>query len=127
DEERGLFPSREVTTTFGAVEVGDVRIVLLDPAERRPEDLTWELREADRNCRRRWRLSCRSRGRLPVRALPVGPRGRRPGAREPVHTDVVEHVIAREVAGRLLVHERSGDLLVAVGVVVEHPRGQGDG
>ena len=41
--------------------------------------------------------------------------------------DVVEDVVAREVARGLPVDEGAGDLVVAVRVVVDHPGGQGDG
>src|SRR5262249_34693199 len=57
--------------------------------------------------------------------LPVRPRGRSAGARQPVQRDVVEDVVACEVAHRLAVDEGAGDLVVAVGVVVEQPGGLG--
>src|SRR5918993_246063 len=59
-------------------------------------------------------------------ALPVRPGRRRPGAAQPVQGDVVEHVVAGEVAGRLPVDERPRDLVVGVRVVVDHPGGQRD-
>ena len=60
-------------------------------------------------------------------ALPVRSRGRFPGPREPVQRDVVEDVVSREVAGRLVVDEGAGDLVIGVGVVVGQPRCQRDG
>jgi hypothetical protein len=47
-------------------------------------------------------------------------------AGQPGERDVVEHLIAREIVHRLSVDEGSDDLVVAAGVVVEHPRCQRD-
>src|SRR5215831_7605641 len=45
------------------------------------------------------------------------------GAGQPVERDVVEDVVAGEVARRHAVDEGARDLVVAIGVVVEHPGG----
>ena len=76
--------------------------------------------------RRRQRLVARSRGVGPVR-LPVRPRRSGAGAGQPVQRDVVEDVIACEVARGLSVDEGARDLVVRVRVVVDHPGGQSDG
>jgi hypothetical protein len=54
-------------------------------------------------------------------------RSRRPGACQPIQGDVVDDVFPGQIARRLSVDEDAGDLLVAVGVVVDHPRRQRDG
>jgi hypothetical protein len=59
-------------------------------------------------------------------ALPVRAGGQDAGAGQPVEGDVVEDVVAGEVARGLVVEEGAGDLVVAVGVVVQHPGRQGD-
>ena len=59
--------------------------------------------------------------------LPVRPGRGGAGAGQPVGRDVVQDVVPGEVARGLPVDERAGDLVVGVGVVVDHPRGQGDG
>ena len=107
------------------VEVDDVRVARLDPAARRPPDLTGERREAERDRRRRQRLVACGRGVRPV-GLPVRAGRGGAGARQPVQRDVVEDVVAGEVARGLPVDERVGDLVVGVGVVVDHPGGQSD-
>src|SRR4029078_8941294 len=52
-EELGLLPGGEVAAPLGLVEVSDVRITRLDPAARRPRDLTGERREPERDRRGR--------------------------------------------------------------------------
>ena len=108
------------------VEVGDVGVGLLDPAARGPEDLAGERGEADRELDLRTRLARPHRAAACV-VLPVRPGGRGPGARQPVQRDVVDDLVPGETAGGLSVEEGAGDLVVAVGVVVEHPGRQGDG
>src|SRR5437762_9373882 len=107
-EELGLFPGREVAALVDGVEVDDVRVARLDPAARRPPDLAWERREAERDRRRRQGLLARGRG---VRAvgLPIRPRRGRAGARQPVQRDVVEHVLTGEVASGYFVDYWSRD------------------
>jgi DNA-binding CsgD family transcriptional regulator len=124
-EQPGLFPGGEVAAPVGLVEVGEVGVGLLDPATRGPEDLVGERGEADRELDLRARLP--RRDHLGLCALPIRPGRRGPGAGQPVHRDVVEDVVAGEASGRLPVDEGAGDLVVAVGVVVEHPGRQGDG
>src|SRR5437763_6608011 len=125
-EELGLLPRGEVATPVDLVEVDDVRIRRLDPAARRAPDLARERREAERDRRRRQRFLAGSRRVWPV-GLPVRPRGRRAGAGQPVGGDVVEDVVAGEVARRLVVNEGVRDLVVGVRVVVDHPRRECDG
>ena len=79
------------------VEVDDVRVARLDPAARRLPDLARERREAERDRRGRQRLPARGRGVRPV-GLPVRPGRGGAGAGQPVERDVVEDVVAREVA-----------------------------
>src|SRR4029453_13246248 len=70
-EDVRLLPGGEMAAPLGFVEIGDVRIRLLDPAARGGEDLAGERREADRS-RHRWRSLTRSeRLGLGLRALPV--------------------------------------------------------
>ena len=106
------------------VEVGEGGVGLLDPAARGPEDLAGEDGEADRDRDLRRSLPGRAGCGLPV--LPVLPGGRGPGAGQPVQRDVVDDVVPGEMARGLPVEEGTGDLVVAVGVVVEHPGRQGD-
>ena len=119
-----LFPGGEVAAPVGLVEVDEVGVDLLDPAARGPEDLAGEGGEADREGDLRRSLAGRASCGLP--ALPVRPGGRGPGARQPVQRDVVEDVVPGEIARGLAVGKRAGDLVVAVGVVVEHPGRQRD-
>src|SRR5204863_8833649 len=116
----------EVAALVGFVEVRDGGVSLLDPAARGAEDLAGELSEADRDGNSRRSLASRSPKGLRSSALPVRPRRRGPGGRQPVERDVVEDVVAGEIPRGLAVDEGVGDLVVAVRVVVEHPRGQGD-
>src|SRR5262249_34029404 len=126
-EEPRLLPSGEVAALVDLVVVGDVRVHLFDPAAWRPENLVGEGGEADRE-RDGWgRLAGRGRLSLGLSALPVGAGRGGPGARQPVERDVVEDVVPGETTRGLLVDKGAGDLVVAVGVVVEYPRGQGDG
>ena len=79
------------------VEVDDVRVTRLDPAAWRPPDFARERREAERD-RRGWQeVTARGWGVRPV-GLPVRPSRGRAGATQPVQRDVVEDVVAREVA-----------------------------
>src|SRR3954452_22357151 len=99
-EKLRLFPGSEVAALVDLVEVSDVRVARLDPAARRPPDLSWKRREAERDLRRRQWLRTRGRRVRPVR-LPIRSSCRGTGAGEPVQRDVVEDVIACQVAGRL--------------------------
>jgi hypothetical protein len=107
------------------VEVGEVRVRLLDPAARGPEDLAGEGGESDRE-RDFWR-NLAGRQSLGSSGLPVLTGRRGPGTCQPVQGDVVDDVVPGEIARGLAVDKGAGDLLVAVGVVVEHPGRQGDG
>src|SRR5215211_5064563 len=124
-EEFRLFPGGEVAALVDLVEVGEVGVRRLDPAAWGPEDLAGEGGEADRDLDLRRNLA--GRKRLGSSELPVPPGRRGPGAGQPVQRDVVEDRVPGEVARRLAVEKGTGDLLVAVGVVVEHPGRQGDG
>src|SRR6201996_2592382 len=124
-EQLGLLPGGEVAALAGLIEVGEGGVGQLDPAARGPEDLVGERGEADRD--RDLRRSLPGRERLGSCALPVRPGRRGPGAGQPVHGDVVEDVVPGEAPGRLPVDEGAGDLVVRVGVVVEHPGRQGEG
>src|SRR4051794_23456248 len=122
-EDFRLLPGREVSALVDLVEVDDVGVARLDPAAWCPPDLARERREAERD-RRGWqRLSARG-GIGPVR-LPVRPGRRRAGAGQPVERDVVEDLVAREVARGPPVDKGARDLAVGVRVVVDHPGGEG--
>src|SRR6185312_13610329 len=101
-EKLGFLPRGEVAALVDLVEVDDVRVRRLDPTARRPPDLAWERREAERDRRRGQSLLAGSRRVWPV-GLPVRPRCRSAGAGQPVGRDVVEAVVAGEVARRLVV------------------------
>src|SRR4029077_15208111 len=107
-EELRLLPGREVPALVDLVEVRDVRVCLLGPASRRPPDLAGERGEAERQ-RHRWRRLAGSLG-LGLSSLPVRSGRGGAGARQPVQHDVVENVVTGEVACRLLMDERFGDL-----------------
>src|SRR5271166_2215055 len=123
-EQFGLFPGSEVAAPVDLVEVGEGGVGLLDPVAGGPENLAREDGEADRDADLRRGLSGRAGCGLPV--LPVLPGGRSPGAGQPVQRDVVEDLVPGEMARGLAVEEGAGDLVVAVGVVVDHPGRQGD-
>src|SRR6185437_4811798 len=118
-EQVWLLPGGEVAAPVSLVEVDEVRIDLLGPAARGPEDLVGERGEGDRERDLRGRLPGRTS--LGPSSLPVRTRGRGPSAGQPVQRDVVENVVAGEVARGLAAGKPVGDLVVAVGVVVEHP------
>src|SRR5262249_18146962 len=120
-----FLPGGEVTALVRLVEVDDVGVGLLDPAARGPPDLPGERREAGRNRDRRGSLAGRPGIFLPF--FPVGARSRRPGACQPIQGDVVDDVFWGEAARGLPPREGAGDLLVAVGIVIDHPRRQRDG
>src|SRR4051794_7520248 len=109
------------------IEVVEAGVRQLDPAARGTPDLAGERGESDRKRDVRGSLAGRVRGSLGLSVLPVRPGGRGPGACQPVQRDVVEDVVAGEVASGLPVDEGAGDLVVAVRVVVQHPGRQGDG
>src|SRR4029453_5068249 len=81
--------------------------------------------EGDRDPNRRRNLA--SAANAGLEALPVRAGGRDAGTGQPVERDVVEDVLAGEVACGRSAEEGAGDLVVAVGVVIEHPGRQGDG
>src|SRR5215216_7805691 len=124
-EELRLLPGGEVAPPVDLVEVSEAGVGRLGPAARGSPDLAGERREADGNGRRRRGLAGRACAGSPV--IPVVPGRRGPGTCQPVQRDVVEDVVPGEVASRLPVDEGAGDLVVAVGVVVEQPGRQGDG
>src|SRR5215469_10218011 len=90
-EQLGLLPGGEVAAPVDLVEVRQGGVRQLDPAARGPEYLAGERGEADRELDLRRSLS--GRKGLGPSVLPVRPGRRGPGAREPVHRDVVEHVV----------------------------------
>src|SRR5687768_1065953 len=97
-EELRLLPGGEVATPLDLVEVREPRIYRFDPAPRSSPDLAGKRREADGNGdrrRRRTRCTC---CRKNLAKLPVPPRGRCAGARQPVQRDVVDDVLASEIA-----------------------------
>ena len=101
---------------FDLVEVSDVRVGVLNPAARSPENSPGNVVKPTG--------SDTGAGAWPAAravgssAFPVRPGRRGPGARQPVQGDVVEDVVPGEVARRLLVEEGAGDLVVTVRVVV---------
>jgi FAD/FMN-containing dehydrogenase len=123
-EELRLLAGGEMAAFFDLVEVGDVGVRLLDPATGCREDLAGKRGEAHRDRDRRRSLA--GRASLCSSALPVRPRRRGSSARQPVERDVVEDVVPGEIARGLPVDEGAGDLVVAVGVVVEHAGRQSD-
>src|SRR5215472_17068745 len=114
-----LFPGGEVAAPLGLMEVDDVGIELLSPGARCSEDLAGERGEADRECD--YGSSLADRESLGAGALPVRAGCRGPGTRQPVQRDVVEDVVPGKVARGLAAGKGAGDLVIAVGVVVEHP------
>src|SRR5436190_23319561 len=108
------------------VEVREGGVRLLGPAARGPPNLAWKRGEADRKRDLRRSLVGRGRDSGGSVAFPVRPGGRGAGTGQPVERDVVEDVVTGEVAHRLPVDERVGDLVVSIRVVIEHPSGQGD-
>src|SRR4029077_643160 len=119
-----LFPGREVAAFAGLVEVDEVGVDLLGPAARSLEDLAGERRDAGRELHLRTRLP--GRVSCGLSALPVRAGGRGPDARQPVQRDVVQDVVPGEIARGLAAKKRAGDLVVVVGVVIEHPGRQRD-
>jgi hypothetical protein len=120
-EECRFFPGREVSAAVDLVEVGEAGVDRLDPAARGSPDLPGECRECHRNRHRRRSLARRSSRGQKLSELPV-PSGRRSaGARQPVQRDVVDDGLPGEIAHGLAVDERTGNLVVAVRVMVEQP------
>jgi hypothetical protein len=126
-EQLGLFPGGEVAALVGLVEVGEVGVGVGDPAAWGAEDLVGEGGEADRQRDLGRSLAGRGGTGLGLSAFPVLPGCRGAGAGQPVQRDVVQDVVPGEIARWLPIEEGMGDLVVAVGVVVQHPAGQGDG
>src|SRR5215207_3968427 len=118
-EELRLLPGREVVALVDLVEVDEVGIGLLGPGPRGLVELVGE--DAHRR---------RDGDPLDVEeaegVLPVETTRGHPGVRHPGEGDVVQDLVSGEVADRLA-REGGGDVVVAAGVVVQHPGGQGDG
>src|SRR5687767_6464828 len=103
------------------LEVSEAGVDRLDPAPRRRPDFARERREADGD-RDRWRNRAgRAGGGQELSKLPIPPCGRGAGASQPVERDVVDDGLPGEPARGPAVDERAGDLVVAVGVMVEQP------
>src|SRR3954469_24010718 len=96
-EELRLLPRREVAALVYLVEVGEVGVRLLDPAARGREDLVGERGEADRERDFRRSLAGRKCFSLSLSELPIPPRCRGPGARQPVERDVVNDPVPGEM------------------------------
>src|SRR5215218_8099942 len=126
-EQLRLLPRREVATLLDLVEVGKGAVRPPDPAARGRPDLAGEGGEAHRDRDLGRSLGGRGRDSGGSVALPVRPGRRCAGAGQPVQRDVVQDVVPGEIARRLPLDEGAGHLVVAVGVVVEHPGRQGDG
>src|SRR4051812_21237167 len=88
DERLGLLEGGEVPAAVELLVPTDVRVPLLAPAPRRSDDLARVDRDAGRHGD-----GARVAG---AEALPVEAGGRCRGRREPVHGDVVEHLLLRE-------------------------------
>ena len=112
---------------LGLIEVDQVGIHLLCPTARRLEDLAGEHRErhGDRKVRRLF--SGRERREDGSEVLPIQPRRRGGGIRQPVQRDVVDNPLGCQATRDVAFEKRARDLLVAVFIVVEHPRRQPDG
>jgi hypothetical protein len=112
-------PGGEVVAVVDFVEVDEVGVGLLGPGPRCLIELVRE--DAHR---------CRDGGALDVEeaevVLPVQATRGHPGVRDPGERDVVEDLLTRQVAYRVTC-KGPCDVLVAAGVVVEHPGREGDG
>src|SRR3954451_19321583 len=101
DEEVRLLERGEVAAPVELFEEAQVRIVRLDPAPGRSDDLAGEDRDADGYMERVGRPADALVGRSGEAVLPVDP-GRRGGRRgEPVQADVVEHLVVAERVDRV--------------------------
>lgn len=114
-----------MSATFDLAEVGEAGVHNLDPTSGRSKDFAGERRKSHGNRDRRRRLAGRTGCGLS--GLPVPPCGRGPSARQPVQRDVVEDAVPGEIARGLTLHERLGNLVVAVRVMVEHPAREPEG
>src|SRR5689334_13273977 len=115
-----------MAATVDLMEVTQAWVTLLGPATRRPPDLARERREADWDRHlRQHRCRGESCSVRPV-AFPVRPGGGRAGAGQPVQRYVVEDMVPRQIARGPPINEGARDLLVGIGVMVDHPGGQGD-
>src|SRR5689334_12683206 len=90
-EELRLLPGGEMAAPVDFVVVDQVVVGALDPVTRRLEDLAGEDRVGHREPDVRWWVLQR-RFRTAA-GLPVDPRGRGAGARQPVERDVVEDMV----------------------------------
>src|ERR1700758_3437724 len=100
-----------MSATFGLAEIGEAGVHDLDPTSGRSKDLAWERRKSHGNRDRRRSLAGRTGCGLS--GLPVPPCGRGPSGSQPVQRDVVEDAVPGEIARRLTLHERPGNLVVA--------------
>src|SRR5688500_16183599 len=113
-----------MTTAVDLVDIREARVDRLNPTARGRKDLAAECGEGDGN--RHWRRSLALSTSEKLSELPVPPRSRRAGARQPVQRDVVDDGVTGEMAHGLAVDERLGDLVVAVRVMVQQPGGESD-
>jgi hypothetical protein len=124
-EQLRFFPGGEVAAPVGLVEVDQGGVELLDPAARGGEDLVGEGGEADRDRD----LGRGLAGRQAAWARPPSQYER--AAEAPVPVSQYRVMLSRMWSRVRLPAgwpstEGAGDLVVAVGVVVQHPGGQGD-
>jgi len=94
-----------VATPVDLIEVHEVGVRLLHPAERSLEDLAGERCEAHGERDRGASSAGRESGGALV--FPVRPRRRGPGACQPIQGDVVDDPVPSEIASRVVVDERS--------------------
>src|SRR5262245_23152261 len=99
-EQFWLLPSREMSAFLDLVPVDELLEGLLSPAARSAVDLP------GKDCHRNRHLRDLHRVERPapsLRGVPVGPRRRSAGVREPIERDVVEDLISRERALNTLI------------------------
>src|SRR5262245_49626188 len=112
-EQLRLLPRGEVSAPVSLLEVADIRVRVIYPTARGLPDLAGKRGDTDRQRYLRRSLAGRTCLSQDSSVLPIRPGRRGAGTRQPVQRDVVEDVVARQVAHRLAIDKGARHLVVA--------------